>query len=136
MNFSLPSRGELFKLIRFGLVGASATLLYALLVGVLLQLRIGLVLAHCMSYAAAIPYSYFAQRGFTFRSSRAHLVSLPRFLLTNSASFLLSTTIVAASKQLQLPALISVTAVVVVVPLINYLCLNSWVFADRNSALP
>jgi putative flippase GtrA len=137
MNFSaLLSRAELFKLIRFGAVGLSASLLYAILAGALLQLRIGLILAHCLAYAAAVPYSYLAQRGFTFRSSSAHLVSLPRFLLANGASFLLSTGIVAIFRELQLPAAGAVTAVVVVVPLINYFCLNAWVFTNRSSALP
>jgi putative flippase GtrA len=137
MNLSqLLSRTELVKLIRFGVVGLSASLLYAILVGGLLRQHVGLLLAHCIAYATAIPYSYLAQRGFTFRSSSVHLTSLPRFLLTNGASFLLSTAIVAISRELQLPAAVAVSAVVVVAPLINCFCLNAWVFADRTSALP
>jgi len=114
MNLSgFLSRAELLKLVRFGAVGLSASLLYAAIVGISLQLRMGLLLAHCLSYALSVP------------SSGTHLVSLPRFLLTNGASFLLSTGIVAISRELQLAAAVAVTTVVVVAPLINYLCLNA-----------
>ena len=64
------------------------------------------------------------------------MVSFPRFLLTNMLSFLLSTGIVAIAAALQLAPAIAVAAVIIIVPLINYLCLNLWVFPDRTSALP
>jgi putative flippase GtrA len=126
---------QVLKLARFAAVGASSSLLYALLVSALLRVHDGLIAVHCVAYALAIPYSYFAQRGFTFRSSRSHVVSFPRFLLTNAFSFLLSTGIVALAAALQLAAAIAVAAVIIIVPLINYLCLNIWVFPDRPSAL-
>jgi putative flippase GtrA len=127
-------RAQVLKLVRFGAVGLSSSLLYGLLVSALLRVHDGLIAVHCVAYALAIPYSYFAQRGFTFRSSRSHKVSFPRFLLTNIFSFLLSTGIVAMAAALRLPAAIAVAAVIIIVPLINYLCLNAWVFPDRTSA--
>ncbi len=125
---------QVLKLARFTAVGASSSLLYGLLVSALLRVHDGLVAVHCIAYALAIPYSYFAQRGFTFRSSRSHAVSFPRFLVTNAFSFLLSTGIVAIAAALQLAAAIAVAAVIIIVPLVNYLCLNAWVFPDRTSA--
>jgi putative flippase GtrA len=127
-------RIQLLKLGRFGAVGLSSSLLYGLLASVLLRTQIGLLPAHCIAYALAIPYSYVAQRGFTFRSSRSHMISFPRFLLTNTISFLLSTGIVATATALQLPPAIAIAAVIIVVPLLNYLCMNAWVFPDRTSA--
>jgi putative flippase GtrA len=127
---------RVLKLARFAAVGLSSSLLYGLLVSGLLRMHDGLITVHCIAYALAIPYSYFAQRGFTFRSSRSHVVSFPRFLLTNMLSFLLSTGIVAMAAALQLAPAIAVAAVIIIVPLINYLCLNLWVFPDRTSALP
>jgi putative flippase GtrA len=129
-------RAQVLKLIRFGAVGLSSSLLYGLLVSVLLRVHRGLLLVHCVAYALAIPYSYFAQRGLTFRSSRSHIDSFPRFVLTNLFSFLLSSAIVAMATALQLPAAIAIAAVIVTVPVVNYLCMNAWVFPDRNSALP
>ena len=128
----------MLKLARFAAVGLSSALLYGLLVSGLLRVHDGLITVHCIAYALAIPYSYFAQRGFTFRSSRSHVVSFPQFLLINILSFLLSTGIVAMAAALQLapaPA-IAVAAAIIIVPLINYLCLNAWVFPDRTSAMP
>lgn len=126
----------MLKLARFAAVGASSSLLYGLLVSALLRVHDGLIAVHCVAYALAIPYSYFAQRGFTFRSSRSHAVSFPRFLVTNILSFLLSTGIVAIASTLQAAPAIAVAVVIIVVPLINFLCLNSWVFPDRRSAVP
>lgn len=126
---------QMLKLVRFGAVGLSSSLLYGLLASLLLRMHVGLVIAHCIAYALAIPYSYVAQRGFTFRSSHSHLISLPRFLLTNVLSFLLSTGIVAMATAVQLPAAVAIATVIIVVPLINYLCMNAWVFPNRTSAL-
>jgi putative flippase GtrA len=129
-------RTQLLKLIRFGVVGLSSSLLYGLLASALVHAHVALVIAHCIAYALAIPFSYFAQRGFTFRSNRLHVMSFPRFLLTNAVSFLLSTGIVAMSTALQIPAAAAIAAVIVFVPLINYLFLNAWVFPDHPSTLP
>jgi putative flippase GtrA len=130
---SADRRVQVFKLIRFGVVGLSSALLYGLLTNLLLHVQVGLLLAHCIAYASVIPYSYLAQRGFTFRSGHSHVVSFPLFLLTNTISFILSTVIVAMSPALRLPAVVVIAAVIVVVPLINYFCLNAWVFPDRTS---
>ena len=129
-------RAQLLRLLRFGVVGLSSSLLYALLASLLLHFHAGLLLAHCTAYALAIPFSYFAQRGFTFRSRHSHMVSFPRFVLTNAVSFLLSTGIVAAATALQLMAAVAIAAVVIIVPLLNYLCMNAWVFPDRTSVVP
>jgi putative flippase GtrA len=129
-------RTQLLKLMRFGAVGLSSSLLYGLMASALIHAHVGLVVAHCIAYALAIPFSYLAQRGFTFRSSRSHVMSFPRFLLTNAVSFLLSTGIVAMSTALQVPAAAAIAAVIVFVPLINYLCLNAWVFPDHPPTLP
>jgi putative flippase GtrA len=129
-------RAQALKLVRFGMTGLSSSLLYALLVSLLLRIPDGMVLAHCIAYALAIPYSYFAQRGFTFRSSQSHAISFPRFVLTNILGFLLSTAIVATAVALKIPAMIAIALVVIVVPLISYLCMNAWVFPNRSSALP
>lgn len=129
-------RTRLLKLMRFGAVGLSSSLLYGLIASALIHAHVGLVVAHCIAYALAIPFSYFAQRGFTFHSSRPHVTSFPRFLLTNAVSFLLSTGIVAMSTALQIPAAAAIAAVIVFVPLINYLFLNAWVFPDNPSTLP
>lgn len=114
-------RTQLLKLLRFGAVGLSSALLYGLIASAIIHAHVGLVIAHCVAYALAIPYSYFAQRGFAFRSSLSHVMSLPRFLLTNAISFLLSTGIVAMSAAMQVPAAAAIAAVVVVVPLISLL---------------
>ena len=129
-------RTQLLKLMRFGAVGLSSSLLYGLMASALIHAHVRLVVAHCIAYALAIPFSYFAQRGFTFRSSRSHVMSFPRFLLTNAVSFLLSTGIVAMSTALQIPAAAAIMAVIVFVPLINYLCLNQWVFPAHPPTLP
>lgn len=129
-------RTQLLKLMRFGAVGLSSSLLYGLMASALIHAHLELVVAHCIAYALAIPFSYFAQRGFTFRSSRSHVMSFPRFLLTNAVSFLLSTAIVAMSTAFQIPAAAAIAAVIVFVPLINYLFLNAWVFPDHPSTLP
>jgi putative flippase GtrA len=129
-------RTQLLKLVRFGAIGLSSSLLYGLMASALIYAHVRLVLAHCIAYALALPFSYFAQRGLTFRSNRSHMSSFPRFLLTNAASFLLSTGIIAMSAALQVPATASIAAVIIFVPLINYLCLNGWVFPAQPPTLP
>jgi putative flippase GtrA len=124
------------KLCRFALVGLSSTLLYALFVALLLSLGAEPLLAvHCIAFALAIPYAYFAQRGFTFRYTGPHADALSRFLITTLVGFLLSTGVVAAAQALHYSDVIAVAAVVVLVPAFNFLCMLSWVFAERDRSV-
>lgn len=128
-------RAPALRLVRFAVVGASSSLLYALIVFALLSWGIGpLPLVHCIAYALAIPYGYLAQRGFTFRSHASHVVAFPRFVATNAVSFAATSVFVVLADALRIHAAAVVLAVVVLVPLINYLCLNRWVFAQRPPA--
>jgi putative flippase GtrA len=58
---------------------------------------------------------------------------LPKFLIISACGFLLSTGIVEMATILRLPPAVAITAVIVIVPLLSYLCMSTWVFHDRNS---
>jgi putative flippase GtrA len=124
---------DLLRLMRFGAVGLSSTLLYWLLANVFLRLSIRLMTAHCLAYAIAVPINYSMQRGFTFQSSASHGDSLPRFLIISACSFLVSTGIVETATILRLSPAVAITAVIAIVPLLSYLCMSTWVFHHRNS---
>ena len=118
-------------LTRFALVGVGATLLYALL-ALLFEEPLGPVAASVTAYAICAVVSYCGHKFLTFTSSGAHRVELPRFLALTAAGFAVATALpVLVTGVLGWPAILSVAATCILIPAVNLVALDRWVFARR-----
>ena len=118
------------RLARFALVGASATVAYGVLVWLFSHSGLRPVAASVVAYLGAGGISYLGHRRITFRSSGAHGVELPRFIVTLAAGI----AVAAAAPSLLvvglgLPQIAATLTTCVAAPLMSYLALSLLVFA-------
>jgi putative flippase GtrA len=123
-------------LARFGLVGLAATILYAVLAIAFVKWeRIGFtpVQASLGAYAAAALFSYLAHKSVTFMSGGPHRSEAPRFLLLTATGFTVAYAMPALlTVKLGLPPIIPVLATCLLIPAVNLVVLDRWVFANRR----
>ena len=123
----------LYKFLRFGLVGAAASLLYAVLAyGFIEGSVLPPTLASAAAYSLAIPFSFIAQKFFTFKARGDFKLELPRFLATQAVGLLIATVIMAFIEKSSYEPLWGITAVVIAVPLLNFLLMNNYVFKKES----
>jgi putative flippase GtrA len=80
---------EFFRIARFGLVGGSAALVYAVSLLSLVHLfNTGSMLSSAVAYLVAIPFSFLGQKYFTFRSKGTMWKELPAFLLLQGVNLI------------------------------------------------
>ncbi|WP_353014585.1 GtrA family protein [Mesorhizobium sp. M0854] len=123
-------------LVRFGSVGIAATILYAVMATALVEWqRFGLspVGASLAAYTAAALFSYLAHKFVTFASSGSHRSEAPRFLLLTATGFVVAYAAPALlTAKLSLPPTIAILVTCLLVPAVNLLMLDRWVFAQRR----
>jgi putative flippase GtrA len=121
-------------LLRFGLVGVTATALYALLATAFVKIGLAPVRASVAAYSVAALFSYFAHKSVTFVSSGPHRSEGLRFILLTASGFALAYAVpTLLTVKLGLPLIISVLATCFVIPVVNLFLLDRWVFAKRKS---
>ncbi|MER8974201.1 MULTISPECIES: GtrA family protein [unclassified Mesorhizobium] len=118
------------------MVGIAATVLYAALAAAFAKSeRIGFtpVQASLAAYAAAALFSYLAHKSVTFVSSGSHRSEAPRFLLLAVTGLAVAYGAPALlTVKLGLPLIIPILLTCLVVPAVNLLVLDRWVFAERS----
>ncbi|TIP98931.1 MAG: GtrA family protein [Mesorhizobium sp.] len=131
------ARTGLKLLARFGLVGIAATSLYAVLAVALVKSKwIGFtpVQASLAAYAAAAVFSYLAHKSVTFMSNGSHRSEAARFLLLTATGFAVAYAApTLLTTKLGLPPIIAVLVRCLLIPVVNLLMLDRWVFAQRGS---
>ncbi|TIS95968.1 MAG: GtrA family protein [Mesorhizobium sp.] len=132
---STPRTG-LKLLARFGLVGIAATILYAVLATVLVKsewIGVSPVQASLAAYAAAAVFSYLAHKSVTFISSGSHRSEAARFLLLTVTGFGIAYAVPALfTMKLGLSPIFAVLITCLLIPAVNLLVLDRWVFAQRG----
>jgi len=125
-------RNHLQSVSRFALVGLTATGIYAvlaMLLGSWMRDDAGQAAASLVAYGAAAVFSYCAHRIFTFASSGAYRFEIPRFVVLTLSGVTISFIVpLVLAQWLLLPMIIPVAVVCVVIPLLNYIALDRWVF--------
>jgi putative flippase GtrA len=125
-----PLLVELGRMVRFGVVGVFATLVYVAVAGPANEVfGILPVIASLLGVTASIGVSYFGHLFFSFRVEPNHRDFLWRFLLIAALSFGLSagaTWLIA--NVMQLSPRLAIATVIVVIPIVNYVCNRYWVF--------
>jgi putative flippase GtrA len=124
-------------LMRFGLVGIAATVLYAALAMVFMNWEwVGLatVQASLAAYAGAALFSYLAHKSVTFMSLGRHRTEAPRFLLLTATGLAVAYLAPALlTGMFGLPGIVPVLVTCILIPALNLLVLDRWVFAERKS---
>ena len=124
-----PARSFVSKLLRFPVVGALSSALYAASTWFYIA-RLGLDenVAAFAGYATAIPFSFLGHRNFTFGSRGGARAELVRFAVVHAAGVLVAWASMQASSRLGLHYAVGIVAAVVLVPLVSFLVLDRCVF--------
>jgi putative flippase GtrA len=119
---------------RFGLVGIAATALYAALAIVFMRIGLATVQASLAAYAGAALFSYLAHKSVTFMSLGRHRTEAPRFLLLTATGLAVAYLAPALlTGVFGLPGIVPVLVTCILIPALNLLVLDRWVFAERKS---
>lgn len=122
---------QLMRLLKYGVTGVFATVIYfALLVGMVELLHVQALLASCIAFVITIAASYFINCFWTFRSESASKRQFAKYAIVSIVGFALTTLITYVGVEvLQVWYIYSQIVVVLVVPLSNYALNSKWVFS-------
>jgi len=130
------SRAEIARLARFALVGLAVAALYGVLYFVLRGMGLVPWLASIAAFAGAVTMQYVAHTVFTFRAPVDEPGQLARFVVTVTVGALLSTVITGfVGPSLGWPESVSILAVVVILPVTNFVIFRFWVFRAIDARL-
>ncbi len=117
------------KLGWFSVVGIFAALLYGTAVFVCVEwLGLNPLAAHGIGLALAALCSYIGHYSFTFQAKGRHKIYVPRFIVQAIVSVVLSTAAMMLVTRIQLSYLFAVMATMVLIPGVNFLLMQFWVF--------
>jgi putative flippase GtrA len=123
------------EITRFGLVGIAATVLYATLALALTHWFFASVPASLIAYAAAATFSYLAHKSITFFSTGAHRLEAPRFVVLTAVGIAIAFAApLILTDMLALRPIFAVLLTCLLVPVVNFVVMDRWVFAGRKSA--
>jgi len=130
LNELLRGRSFLAKLLRYGVVGGLSSVLYGICTWLLVQVAsLSPVTASVTGYVLAIPFSFFMQKKFAFRSDARARLEAPRFLLVHTINIIASIGIMhMTTSVLRLDYRFGVVQTMVLIPLLSFIAMNSWVF--------
>lgn len=120
---------EMWRLLRFSVVGLSVTLVYVGGFGLLRWAGLGPAMASAIAFAVAIGWQYLAQGRWTFGTRTRDRGTAQRFAGTIGLGFVATTAIVGwAGPAAGLPDAVNVLLATVWVAAQNYVLMRVWVF--------
>ena len=124
-----------WRLVRYGIIGVGVTLVYAILTLVLHYVAgTSTAVASFVGHCCVAVLSFFGHRMFTFQDSGNIARSIPRFIGVNLLGNLVAVAVPwLVSDVLRYPAIVSIALVCLLVPTMNYLLLNIFVFHNARS---
>lgn len=129
----MPS-GDPRRLIRYGLSGGCSALTHFGVGLLLLAAGVPAVPASALGFLASVVVSYSLQRAFVFRSSSAHAVAGPRFLVVTGAAFAANTVVLwVGADLLGGPYPVAQAVAIVLIPVVNYAINSRWTFAAAGA---
>ena len=121
---------EMERLFRFGIVGILATLVYVLVT--LAVVASGLanpIVASVIGQTTSAFVSYFAHLHYSFGVPPQHRLFVWRFLVVAVITYLANIIVTyLLTKVFGISYLISIAAVMILIPILNYICNRLWVF--------
>jgi putative flippase GtrA len=122
------------QVVSFGAIGAISTLAYATFAFLLtMSDAMPAWTASGVAYAVTSVFSYLCHKRLTFRSSVSHGEAVPRFLLSNSIGYTIALLLpMLLSDHLRAPPALAIFLTIVIVPILNFLLLDRFVFRPRT----
>ncbi len=122
-----------WRIIRFGLVGAASTVIYAVLAWIFtVPLALPAVVGSILAYCIAAVFSYNAHRRLTFRSVRPVAEEAPRFAGVSFVGWIVAIiSPLILTNAWGLPPLVAIVFASVAVPIMSFIGLERFVFRPR-----
>lgn len=130
----MSSQSTTAKALRFCVVGGASSLLYAAIAVVLVSgLQVSPKLASVFSYLGSLPLNFVGNRRFTFQSGGAFYDEAFRFIALHATGAAVAfASMSLATDYLGGHYLIGVVFAVVLVPAVNFVVANAWVFRAQR----
>ncbi|MEG2172272.1 MAG: GtrA family protein [Desulfovibrionaceae bacterium] len=122
--------------VRFGIVGAISTAIYAGLGIAFDWWKWPVLVGNATAYVLSFVFSYLAQRKWTFRSNLPHAQLLPKYAALQAAGLGLNTAIIVVLMYVGLPYVVSMSVAIVLVPFFVYIVNKLWVFRTPKTSSP
>jgi putative flippase GtrA len=118
------------KLLKFAIIGVINGIIYGVSVSFFIsEYAFDGKVASLLGYCTAVPFAFFAHHYYTFESKGKFRGEWLRFVITQSTGMLVSILAMAAVMDyFKLNYLVGIVAGVILVPIVNFLALNFWVF--------
>ena len=131
-RWPILSASSIARMLRFALVGVAATLLYAVIAFALAYVSmLPAAVTSLIAYCTAGVLSYFGHRLFTFKAGGGHARPAARFVGINLLGYAVAAVIPwVLSDRLGYPAAIGIVLVCIVIPAMNYVLFNLFVFRE------
>ena len=135
---SNPPRTLLGRVLRYGIAGLLATLLYFVVVAALVEVaRVGPVAAAATATVVVIAASYVMNRGWVFDTDRSHASAFTRFLAASALSLILNTGLMYLSvRVLAWRYVAGLVLATTVVPPTNFVINYLWCFRQAAPRTP
>ena len=127
----VPDLGvEAGRILRFGLIGICATLVYALTAAMAIEiLSISPIPASVLGQAVSAGVSYLGHSIFTFRVKTDHRAFLWRFMIIAGLTLAANVTVTwLLTDILELSHRVMIAVMSILIPAVNYVCNRFWVF--------
>lgn len=125
------------KFLRFGLVGATSGLIFAIATTVFIKLGSGEKIASILAYIVSMPVNFIGSRTFAFRSESGLLGDAMRFCAVHVANMAVTAAAMgAAVNGLGLHYGYGIAGAILAVPAVNFMLMNLWVFRRQRSSSP
>ena len=120
----------LMSALRFGIIGVLSSLVFAAVTAACVSLlAIDHKLASTCGYLVALPLNFIGNRRFSFRSTNALAGDAGRFLLLHAGNLIVTVMAMGAiADLLGLHYSAGILAAVIIVPVVNFLVMQWWVF--------
>lgn len=123
------------RVMRYGVVGATVSLLYTAMTVALYTERyiVDPVVASAIAFAAVLPISFFAHQRVTYSDRAREKTQWRRFSIIGLSSFVIATGTMKLVDTFSLPYWIALAMTWVLIPVTNYIINLYWVFQRNDS---
>ena len=126
--------GETWQILRFGMVGAAASMTYLASSIALLKLGMAPIVVNLAAFAISLALSYLGQYYFTYRAAGAHRMLSRRYAVSTAILIATCTALHWALLRLSLDPRLASLAVTLTYPALSFLLNHGWVFGRGASA--
>ena len=125
---------ELIRIIKFGIIGISNTLINWIIFFLLNLVEVNYILANIIAYSLATINSYIWNSKWVFKYNNEKLVSSLKFIIVNLVGLILNTIILFILVDMfNINKIISLVMATGVVMIINYISNRLWVFKQKTT---